>query len=94
MKFQCPCGREFEITEIKKLVKNTTSKQPEKSTIKKTKVVNAIISNKTDKALMLLIDGVEGWVPKSTIHSEYDEESLKIQEFIIDGWIIKNKFGG
>lgn len=56
--------------------------------------INAKIKVESSKALLIDLDsGEEFWIPKSTIHSEYDvNQKDKYQEFRVDKWIIeKNK---
>lgn len=56
--------------------------------------VNAKLKVESPKALLITLEtGEEFWIPKSTIHSDYDVESKeKYQTFIVDKWIIeKNK---
>ncbi|MFW9770883.1 MAG: hypothetical protein ACFFEO_01765 [Candidatus Thorarchaeota archaeon] len=56
--------------------------------------VNAKLKVESPKALLITFEtGEEFWIPKSTIHSDYDVESKeKYQTFIVDKWIIeKNK---
>lgn len=59
----------------------------------KIKKVEGEIAGKTDKALLIKFsEGVEVWIPKSTVKSKYSEENNKPQEFFIDSWILeKNK---
>lgn len=53
--------------------------------------VSGVVNGSTQKALLILFDnGKEGWVPKSTVHSEYKEEKNSFNEFLIDAWILKN----
>ncbi len=53
--------------------------------------INATIKVESPKALLITLDsGEEFWVPKSTIHSEYDvKEKEKVQKFLVDKWIIE-----
>jgi len=56
--------------------------------------VKAKLKVESLKALLITLEtGEEFWIPKSTIHSNYDVESKeKYQAFIVDKWIIeKNK---
>ena len=57
-------------------------------------MVSARVKKHTDKALLLVFEnGLEAWVPRSTIYNEYNEsESENSQEFLIDTWLLeKNK---
>ena len=46
--------------------------------------INGIVNGKTDKALLIQFSSdKESWIPKSTIHSEYDDRESE-QKFIID----------
>jgi hypothetical protein len=53
--------------------------------------VNAKIKAESPKALLIAIDSdQELWVPKSTIHSEYDGKNKEsFQKMIIDQWIVE-----
>jgi hypothetical protein len=56
--------------------------------------VKAKIKVESPKALLINLDsGEEFWIPKSTVHSNYDvKEREKFQKFYVDKWIIeKNK---
>ncbi|MFX1452974.1 MAG: hypothetical protein ACFFCM_19210 [Promethearchaeota archaeon] len=59
--------------------------------------INAKIKVESAKALLIALDsGEEFWIPKSTVHNDYDvKEKDKIQTLIVDKWIIeKNKIQG
>jgi len=52
--------------------------------------VGGICEGKTEKALLILFEsGKQKWIPKSTIRSDYDTESSKMQQFTIDTWVLK-----
>ncbi len=53
--------------------------------------IEAKIKVESPKALLITLDsGDEFWIPKSTIHSDYDvKEKKKSQKFIVDKWIIE-----
>jgi len=52
--------------------------------------INGIVNGETDKALLIQFsDQKESWIPKSTIHSEYDKSDNTEQNFIIDEWVLK-----
>jgi len=55
--------------------------------------IYAIIKIESPKALLISLDsGDEFWIPKSTIHSEYNvKEKEKSQKFIVDKWIIEKQ---
>ncbi|MFX1568896.1 MAG: hypothetical protein ACFFCV_11090 [Promethearchaeota archaeon] len=56
--------------------------------------IEAKIKVESPKALLINLEsGEEFWIPKSTVHSEYDvKEKEKFQKFFVDKWIIeKNK---
>ncbi len=59
----------------------------------KIKNVDGSIKGETDKALLIQFNnGLEVWIPKSTIHSGFDNIKDKMQNFAIDNWILrKNK---
>lgn len=74
-----------QVEEIKEVVE-----QKEESVVKKEQkdvaTVSARVKKYTDKALLLVFEnGLEAWVPRSTIQNEYDEnESENVQDFLID----------
>ena len=51
------------------------------------------IKGSTEKALLITFtSGNEVWIPKSTIKSNFEEESKEKQSFLIDSWVLqKNK---
>ena len=51
------------------------------------------IKGSTEKALLITFtSGSEVWIPKSTIKSNFEEESKEKQSFLIDSWVLqKNK---
>ncbi|MFX1240864.1 MAG: hypothetical protein ACFFA7_06405 [Promethearchaeota archaeon] len=53
--------------------------------------IEAIIKVDSPKALLITLDsGEEFWIPKSTIHSEYNvTEKKTTQKFIVDKWVIE-----
>ncbi|MDX1798718.1 MAG: hypothetical protein R3255_08720 [Candidatus Lokiarchaeia archaeon] len=53
--------------------------------------IEATIKVESPKALLITLDsGEEFWIPKSTIHSEYDvTEKTTTQKFIVDKWVIE-----
>jgi len=53
--------------------------------------IEAKIKVESPKALLITLEsGEEFWIPKSTIHSEYDvKQKDKLQKFIADKWIIE-----
>ncbi|TXT58146.1 MAG: hypothetical protein BAJALOKI2v1_430013 [Promethearchaeota archaeon] len=54
------------------------------------KNMNAIIEGETEKALLLNFEGKEPtWIPKSTIHSEFQTEKGIEQNFLIEVWVLK-----
>ncbi|UCC19870.1 MAG: hypothetical protein JSV62_00925 [Promethearchaeota archaeon] len=63
----------------------------EYSASRDTAEIDAIIKVESPKALLITLDsGEEFWVPKSTIHSNYNtSEKKKSQKFIVDKWIIE-----
>ena len=89
--YTCKCGRvhsieigEIQVQEIKhETFKKAEPKEETKGSVRR----KGIITASTDKALLLMIGGQEGWVPRSTISSEYDESYGNEQEFLIQKWI-------
>ncbi len=65
----------------------------QKSNDKPSKKISQIIGTlkgETAKALLINFDsGQELWIPKSTIHSNYQSEKDISQKFLIDNWILK-----
>ena len=57
---------------------------------KETVEIKAKIKVESPKALLIIIDlDTEFWIPKSTIHNEYDvNNKKKLQTLIVDKWII------
>jgi len=53
--------------------------------------INAKIKVESPKAILITLNsGEEFWIPKSTIHSEYDvSDKNKLQKLIVDKWIIE-----
>ncbi|MGV9174117.1 MAG: hypothetical protein ACOC44_05450 [Promethearchaeia archaeon] len=52
--------------------------------------LDGAITGKTAKALLIRFEGgKEEWIPKSTIHSEYENEEGVIQPFLIDNWVLE-----
>ena len=48
------------------------------------------IQGETEKALLINFNsGKELWIPKSTIHGEYNPRKDVKQEFLINNWILK-----
>ncbi|GAG64673.1 unnamed protein product, partial [marine sediment metagenome] len=70
-------------------VVETTEFGASKETIK----IGAKIKVESPKALLITTDsGEEFWIPKSTIHSDYDvENKKKFQKLIVDKWIIEKQ---
>ncbi len=55
-------------------------------------VISGIIEKSTEKALQIKLEsGEHKWVPKSKIHSKFDQESQEIQVFQVESWILKKK---
>ncbi|MHA1293505.1 MAG: hypothetical protein ACTSQJ_12680 [Promethearchaeota archaeon] len=52
--------------------------------------VEGFIKSETEKALLIVLkNGKEIWIPKSTIHSNYTANKNLNQMFLIDSWIFK-----
>ncbi len=57
---------------------------------KETSIVKAIITNETQKALLLQYnEGDEVWTPKSIIHSQYESKEKIRQSFTIESWFLQ-----
>ena len=63
----------------------------EYSASRKTVEITAKIKVESPKAFLITLQsGEEFWIPKSTVHSDYDDIELnKLQKFIVDKWIIE-----
>jgi hypothetical protein len=65
-------------------------KNKEKESNNKRSQINGTIKGETEKALLLNFNsGQELWIPKSTIHSKYQQKKDLDQKFLIDNWILK-----
>ncbi|MHA1755402.1 MAG: hypothetical protein ACTSVV_01435 [Promethearchaeota archaeon] len=54
--------------------------------------ISGLIKIETEKAIYMEIPNQGGiWVPKSTIHSNYTNDSNKFQRILIDNWFLKKK---
>ena len=52
--------------------------------------VDGAISGETEKALLINFNsGKEIWIPKSTIHCQYNPKQKLVQKFLIDNWVLK-----
>ncbi len=80
------------ITESDKKENNHINKENNEKH-KEVKNVHGSIKRETDKALLIEFDnGAEIWIPKSKIHSGFDNTKNLMQNFSIDSWILsKNK---
>lgn len=57
---------------------------------KNTKELNGSIKSETEKALLIQFENnSELWIPKSTIHSKFNNTKKVVQNFMIDSWILK-----
>lgn len=55
-----------------------------------TSIVGGVCEGETEKALLIEFEGGRQiWIPKSTIRSGFDSESVAVQEFTIDLWVLK-----
>ena len=52
--------------------------------------INARIKVESEKALLIALDtGNEFWIPKSTIHNNYDaNDKVNFQNLLVEKWII------
>ena len=52
--------------------------------------IDGTISGETHKALLINFNsGKEIWIPKSTIHCQYNPKQNFLQNFLIDNWVLK-----
>jgi len=52
--------------------------------------ISGAINGETEKALLLNFEtGQELWIPKSTIHSQFNNKKGENQSFLIDDWVLK-----
>lgn len=57
---------------------------------RKIKNLNGAIKGETEKALLIQFDNdSELWIPKSTIHSNFNNTKNLIQNFIVHSWVLK-----
>jgi superfamily I DNA/RNA helicase len=67
------------------------------SKLKETSRINGKILKTTEKAILIEIEakyneGVDFWIPKSVILSQYDENFVGVQEIVLQNWWIQKKF--
>ena len=80
------------ITEVNHEGSNEITKMHSSDPKKKRHITGAIKGETTKALLIQFNDGSEIWVPKSTIHCDFNNTKDIIQNFTIDGWILeKNK---
>ncbi|TFF97378.1 MAG: hypothetical protein EU541_08340 [Promethearchaeota archaeon] len=52
--------------------------------------VRGEIRRATKKALLIQFqDGLEAWIPKSTVHNDFSTETDHLQSFLIDKWVLE-----
>lgn len=47
---------------------------------------------KTDKAYEILFNGIENWIPKSTVHNDFEYKQDQGTTLIVDTWVLKKNF--
>lgn len=55
---------------------------------------DAVCTKETDRALLVVIDGEEYWIPKTHVHADsevFDDSSNAEGKLIISQWIAKQK---
>jgi hypothetical protein len=53
------------------------------------RTVKGTISRETPKALLIKFEnGIESWIPKSTIHSQFSAQNKGKQPFLIQSWVL------
>ncbi len=73
--------------EIKSKISNSSSQNIPSNDMT---TIMGTIKGKTAKALLITFKtGQEIWIPKSTIHSEFNPEITSIQSFLMDNWVLK-----
>ncbi|MFX0134089.1 MAG: hypothetical protein ACFFDN_10640 [Candidatus Hodarchaeota archaeon] len=81
--------KEEVITNLENIDKNEFNPENEENS-NKIESIDGSIKSETEKALLIQFDnGIEVWIPKSTIHSGFDNSKNILQKFTIDGWILK-----
>ncbi|MFX1501324.1 MAG: hypothetical protein ACFFDH_10225 [Promethearchaeota archaeon] len=71
------------------LINNYNKNNPDGKSSETRDVTGAIVGE-TDRALLIQFENeAEVWIPKSTIHSGFDNVKNLVQKFSIDGWILK-----
>ena len=58
--------------------------EDEQQTVRETAVLMGLCKGETEKALLIAF-----WIPKSTIHSDFNPNENSSQKFEIDAWILK-----
>ncbi|TFF96037.1 MAG: hypothetical protein EU547_06855 [Promethearchaeota archaeon] len=57
-----------------------------------TRNIKGIIQRETPKALLIRFEsGIESWIPKSTIHSDFSSQITGLQSFLIQSWVLDKK---
>lgn len=70
--------------------KNRLNKMSKEDILKSKCKINGMIAGETEKAILINFElGKEAWIPKSTIHSQYEPRKNLSQKFLIDNWILK-----
>ena len=78
--------------EINNCIETTVHQSPTKKTSMLTQIEGLIKSESTKAILIEFNSDMKIWIPKSTIHSEYNPRKNSIHNFLIENWILrKNK---
>jgi len=57
-----------------------------------TEVVKVKLLGKTDKAYQVIFNETEGWIPKSTIHNDFEYKQDQEATLIVETWVLKKNF--
>ena len=68
---------------------NSPQSNNNKSSEKLSQIMGSLKGETAKAVLINFNSGQELWIPKSTIHSEYQSEKNMNQKFLIDNWILK-----
>ena len=76
--------------EKKQIITEEPLEEKMESVITEAAILAGVCKGETEKALLIEFEGKkEIWVPKSTIHTNFDSKSTETQKFEIDTWILK-----
>jgi len=77
--------------EIKTIIKED---QIHKKDALETEVVKVKLLAKSDKAYQAIFNNIENWIPKSTIHNDFNYVQDQEATLIVETWVLKKNFKG